>query len=216
MAGAVAMLALVACGSGAEQNAHEHSGKFKVAVSTASFPATQTLSEHTHLVITVRNAGNKPIPNLAVTICNVTCTYPAPKGEGSSSQAFAHSISQPYVANPSRPIWVVDRPPGPCYYSCQAGGQGAYVTAYANTWALGHPLAPGHSATFAWGVTAVTPGHWVVAWEVAAGLNGKAKAVLSDGSLPRGTFTVHIATKPQQSYVNNQGQIVVVSKGKGG
>ena len=48
----------------------------------------------------------------------------------------------------------------------------------------------------------------MVAWEVAAGLNGKAKAVTADGSLPHGTFTVYISTAPAQTYVNNNGQIV--------
>ena len=48
----------------------------------------------------------------------------------------------------------------------------------------------------------------MVAWEVAAGLNGKAKAVLADGSLPHGTFTVNVSSAPAQTYVNNNGQIV--------
>ena len=51
-------------------------------------------------------------------------------------------------------------------------------------------------------------GKHVVAWQVAAGLNGKAKAVLSNGSAPRGTFAVNVEPAPAQSYVNNNGQIV--------
>ena len=87
------------------------------------------------------------------------------------------------LAHPSRPVWVVDRPPGPCDSGCSAnssagsGRPGGAVTAYSNTWALGRARA-GHTAKFDWAVTAVAPGHHVVAWEVAAGLNGKAKAVL--------------------------------------
>jgi hypothetical protein len=201
------MLVLAGCGGGQNQAANEPNGKFPVAVGAATFPASQRLSQHTHLVIAVRNSGSKPIPNVAVTICNVTCAYPAPKGEGSSSAAFASDISQPYLADPSRPLWVIDRAPGACGYSCQNGGQGAAVTAYANTWALGR-LAPGHTARFDWAVTAVSAGKHVVAWEVAAGLNGKAKAVLSNGSAPHGTFSVNVSTAPAQSYVNNNGQIV--------
>jgi hypothetical protein len=207
IAGAVSALAVSACGSGARQDVHEPRGQFTVAVSTASFPSSQTLSQHTHLVIAVRNASHKTIPDVAVTICNVTCAYPAPKGEGTSAGAFAADINQPYVANPSRPTWVVDRAPGACGYSCGAGGQGAAVTAYSNTWALGR-LKPGHTAKFDWSVTAVSAGRHVVAWQVAAGLNGLAKAVLANGSKPRGTFAVNIASTPQQSYVNNNGQIV--------
>jgi hypothetical protein len=207
VAGAGMALALSGCGGGQTQAASEPSGNFTVTVSTATFPASQRLAQHTHLVIAVRNAGDKTIPNVAVTICNVTCAYPAPKGEGSSSAAFAANINQSYLANPSRPLWIIDRAPGPCGYSCQNGGQGAAVTAYANTWALGR-LAPGKTARFDWAVTAVKPGKHVVAWQVAAGLNGKAKAVLSNGSAPHGKFAVNVGTAPAQSYVNNNGQIV--------
>jgi hypothetical protein len=184
---------------------------FPVAVDTATFPPAQALAQHAHLVIAVRNAGSKAIPDVAVTICNVTCVYPAPKGEGSSSSAFAADIGQPYLANPSRPLWVVDRGPGACGYSCQNGGQGAAVTAYSNTWALGR-LAPGHTARFDWAVTAVQAGRHVIAWEVAAGLNGKARAVLSSGGgAPHGTFSVDVGYAPAQTYVNNNGQIVTSS-----
>jgi hypothetical protein len=208
IAALVAGVAVAGCGGGQTQAASEPSGKFPVAVDTASFPASQKLAEKSHLVIAVRNTGGKAIPDVAVTICNVTCTYPAPKGEGTSAAAFGSDISQPYLANPSRPIWIVNAAPGPCEYSCRNGGAGAAVTAYSNTWALGR-LAPGHTARFDWSVTAVKPGRHVVAWEVAAGLNGKAKAVLSDGSgPPRGTFTVDVGTAPPESYVNNNGQIV--------
>jgi hypothetical protein len=186
---------------------HEPRGKFTVAVSAASFPSSQTLSQHSHLVITVRNAGRKTIPDVAVTICNVTCAYPAPKGEGTSASAFAADVSQPSLANPSRPTWVVDQAPGSCGFSCKGGGQGAAVTAYSNTWALGR-LKPGHTAKFDWAVTAVSVGKHVLAWQVAAGLNGRATAALADGSKPRGTFAVDISSAPQQTYVNNNGQIV--------
>jgi hypothetical protein len=208
-AGVVAALAVGSCGSGQTQARNEPEGNFPVAVSSATFPASQRLAQHTHLVITVRNTGERPIPNLAVTICNVTCSYRAPKGEGTSVQAFSQALDQPYLANPSRPIWIINKPPGPCRYSCKSGGHGAYVTAYSNTWALGHELAPGRSARFDWAVTAVSAGRHVVAWEVAAGLTGKVKAVLADGLQPGGTFLVHISSAPVSYYVNSHGKIVV-------
>jgi hypothetical protein len=211
VAGVGLALALSACGGGSNQAASEPSGNFAVAVRAASFPASQHLAQHTHLVIDVHNSGNKTIPDVAVTICNVTCAYPAPKGQGSSSQAFSADINQSYLANPSRPLWVIDRAPGSCGYSCKNGGQGAAVTAYSNTWALG-PLAPGKTARFDWAVTAVQAGHHVVAWQVAAGLNGKAKAVLANGRAPHGTFTVKVKTAPAQSYVNNNGQVVTTGQ----
>jgi hypothetical protein len=198
---AAAALSLAGCGGGTRRDAAEPSGNFPVAVTTATFPASQRLSEYSHLVLTIRNVGRQTIPNLAATICNVTCAYPAPAGEGTSAAAFSENLEMPGLAHPSRPVWVVDTPPGPCHYGCGAnsaggyGGPGGAVTAYANTWALG-PLTPNDSATFDWGVTAVAPGHHVVAWEIAAGLNGKARAVLSDGSPPQGTFVVTIHRAP--------------------
>ena len=185
-------------------------------VTSASFPASQRLSEHTHLVLAVHNLSDKTLPDVAVTICNVTCAYPAPPGEGTSAAAFAENLQMPGLAHPSRPVWVVDQPPGACNYGCGAnsssggGGPGGAVTAYANTWTLG-PLAPNQTAKFDFGVTAVKPGRHVVAWEVAAGLNGKAQAVLQDGSLPHGTFNVSISNAPAETYVNNDGQIVTTS-----
>ena len=212
----LAALALAACGGGQRQDANEPSGKFAVQITDASFPASQRLSEHTHLVLAVHNLSGKTLPDVAVTICNVTCAYPAPPGEGTSATAFSENLQMPGLAHPSRPVWVVDEPPGQCNYGCAAhsssggGGPGGAVTAYANTWALG-PLSPGRTARFNFGVTAVKPGRHVVAWEVAAGLNGKSKAVLADGSLPHGTFTVLIHSAPAQTYVNNNGQIVTTS-----
>lgn len=203
-------------------NANEPTGKYTVQIANQSFPATQTLSEHTHLVLTVRNTSAKTIPDISATLCNVTCQFPAPAGEGTSAQPFAdcggqtgaaclQSVQQSGSASLSTQDWVVDKPPGGCTgtagYSCQGGSYGAAVTLDANTWALG-PLKPNETATFTWAVTAVAPGHHVVAWEVSAGLNGKAKAVLSDGSIPSGTFPVTVNTAPSQSYVNNAGQIV--------
>jgi hypothetical protein len=207
VAAAGAALAIAACGGGQRQDAAEPRADFPVSVAAATFPSSQRLSQHTHLVITVHNTGHRAIPDVAVTICNVTCAYPAPAGEGSSAQAFAANIGQAYVADPSRPIWIVDRAPGACGYSCQGGGQGAAVTAYSNTWALGR-LAPGHTARFDWAVTAVQTGRHLLAWEVAAGLNGRARAVTGDGSAPHGNFAVHISSAPAQSYVNSDGQIV--------
>lgn len=206
-AGLAAVLALAGCGSGTRQDANQPTGKFPVQVTAASFPGFQRLAQHTNLVISVRNTGSKTIPNLAVTICNTTCGYPAPVGQGTSVAAFAQYLNQPGLASHSRPVWVVDRPPGQCGYSCANGGAGSDASAATNTW-QGGPLKPGDSRTFNWAVTAVAPGKFVVAWEIAAGIYGGAKAVLSDGSTPSGKFAVTIAKAPAQSYVNDAGQVV--------
>ena len=204
---ALAALAVAGCGSGGRQDASEPSGKFPVLVTTASFPSFQRLAQRAHLVISVRNVGHETIPNLAVTICNTTCAYPAPVGQGTSVAAFAQYLNQSGLASHSRPVWVVVRPPGPCGYSCANGGAGSYVSTAANTWQAGQ-VKPGQSATFRWTVTAVASGRFVVAWEIAAGIYGKAKAVLPNGAPPQGRFRVNIAQAPAQSYVNDQGQVV--------
>lgn len=198
-----AAASLSACGGGQSQDANEPSGNFPVRAA-ASFPTSQRLAQHSRMVVVVHNTGAKTIPNVAVTICNVTCSFQAPRGTGSAAGAFAANISQEGVANPSRPIWIVDTPPDPCDApTCNQGGAGGAVTAYSNTWALG-PLAPNKTATFVWHVTAVQPGVHVVAWEVAAGLNGKAKAV----GARNGTIRVLVRKAPAKSYVTNSGKVV--------
>jgi hypothetical protein len=212
-----AAVTLSACGSGAPQDAKAPSGNFPVSITRTSFPTKQRLAQTTRLTIVVHNTGTKTIPNVAVTICNGTCVYPAPVGQGTSVQAFAHYLNMPGLAYHSRPVWIVDKPPGPCPpkapangtgYSCSQGGPGGFFTVDANTWAYNAPLLPGGDAKFTWDVTAVVPGTFTVAWQVAAGIYGKAKAVLSDGSMPHGAFKVTIARPPAQSHVNDNGQIV--------
>jgi hypothetical protein len=205
---AFAALGVAACGGSTQaQSSGEPTGNFPVAVTTATFPARQRLAQRTRLVIRVRNTGDHTIPNIAVSVCNTTCNYPAPPGQGTSAQAFSYVLNQPGLANPSRPIWIVDRPPGVCTFSCPSGGPGGAATAYSNTWALG-PLPRGTTATFQWNLTAVKAGRYIVAWQIAANLTGSAKAVLSNGSLPEGTFKVDVSSLPRQAYVNSDGKVV--------
>jgi hypothetical protein len=206
-AGFTAAIALAACGSGARQDANAPAGNFPIQVVTAKFPKLQRLAQHTHLLISVRNVGTKTIPNVSVSICNTTCAYPAPVGQGTSVAAFAQYLNMPGLASHSRQVWVIDRPPGLCGYSCQNGGQGADVSAASNTW-QGGALKPGATATFKWTLTAVASGHFVVAYQIAGDLYGRAKAVLPDGLSPAGTFAVRIAHAPGQSFVNNAGKVV--------
>jgi hypothetical protein len=169
------------------------------------------------MVITVRNAGTEPIPDIAVTITDAR--------DGTAAQPFAEDIPMPGVADHSRPVWVVDQAPCPATATditasgaCaprgpggvrQTGGPGGAVTAYDNTWAMGL-LKAGDSATFRWGVTAVRPGVHVIHYQIAAGLNGRARAVPAGGRPLSGTFVVRIGSKPRQSYVNDAGRIVAV------
>jgi hypothetical protein len=181
-------------------------GGYPVAV-TASFPRRQSLSQRVRLVLAVRNAGRRALPNVAVSLCNTTCSFKARRGEGTTVAPFSYAVGKaPNLANPSRPIWIVLRPPGPCGYSCRNLGPGAAVTAYSNTWALGR-LAPGHTARFAWTVTPVKSGRFTVAWQVAAALNGHNRAVLAGGRPARGTLVVEVSTKPPRYVVAPNGKV---------
>jgi hypothetical protein len=208
-----AALAAAGCGSG---SSHKPSAaatttaagpSFRVSVPTASFAAKQSLAAKQRLVIAVRNTGRRALPNVAVTICNTTCSYRARRGHGTTVQAFSYAIANaPNLANDSRPIWIVQRPPGPCGYSCRNLGPGAAVTAYSNTWALGR-LAPGQTARFVWTVTPVKAGRFVVAWAVAAALSGDNRAVLASGRPASGKLAVHVSTKPPQYVVQPNGKV---------
>jgi hypothetical protein len=103
--------------------------------------------------------------------------------------SFAERSEQAGLADAERAVWIIDDSP--------RGGQ----TAYTNTWALGR-LAPGQTRRFVWRVTAVQAGTHTVKWQVAAGLNGKAKATLSGNRAPAGSVTVDVSDKPGQARVD--------------
>jgi hypothetical protein len=165
-------LALTGCGGGERQDADEPSGTFQVAVVRASFPTKQHLAQPERFVIAVRNTGHETVPNVAVTV-----------------SSFAERSEQAGLADPERAVWIIDDGP--------QGGQ----TAYTNTWALGR-LAPGQTRRFVWRVTAVQAGTHTVKWQVAAGLNGKAKATLAGNRAPAGSVTVDVSSKPAQAHVD--------------
>jgi hypothetical protein len=178
---ALVVLGVSGCGGGERQDANEPSGTFRVNVVRASFPAKQRLAKPERMVITVRNAGRETVPDLAVSV-----------------DSFAARSEQPELADSQRAVWIVDRPP--------SGGE----TAYVGTWALG-PLRPGEVKRFVWDVTAVQSGTHTVKWQVAGGLNGKAKAVLAGNRAPAGSFTVDISDRPARMRVDPEtGQVVRV------
>ena len=169
---AAASIGVAGCGGGERQDADEPSGTFAVEVVDASFPEEQNLADRTEMKITVRNRDTKPVPIVAVTV-----------------DSFSTDSEQPGLADPSRPVWVVDEAP--------EGG----TTAYTNTWALGE-LPAGESRTFRWRVTPVRAGRHEVSYRVAAGLTGKAKAQTSSGGTPEGSFTVRVSDDPAQARVD--------------
>ena len=163
-----ALVTLGACGGGGKQDENDPTGTFKVDVPRASFPGKQRLAQENTLEITVVNRDTRVIPKLAVTV-----------------DGFSQRHDDPSLADPNRPIWVVNETPLDA------------DSALTNTWTLG-PVAPGESRTFTWKVTPVRSGTYSVRYRVAAGLYGKAKVVdTATGGAPKGSFIARVSRKPR-------------------
>jgi hypothetical protein len=183
-----AAIGAAGCG-GQRQDAAEPSGTFHVAVTGASFPARQHLSQHATMRIEVRNADKRTLPDVAVTVR----TQP-PKGSGAAPLAFGEAnTSDSRLADSAEPVWIVDRGP--------SGGQ----TSYTNTWAIGR-MYPGETRTFEWRLLPVKPGEYTVSYRVSPGLTGKARPASSDRT--RGAFRVSISGKPVPAHVDDEGNVV--------
>ncbi len=138
---------------------------------------------------------------------------------GPASGSFSVRSDQPDLAIPSRPVWILEQgypreagteagspPPG------ELSGSGGADTAQTNTFAFGE-LEPNASKELVWKVTPVQPGTYTVHYRVAAGLQGKAVAVTSDGSIPEGEFVVVISDTPPQTRVDDSGKVVPIKPG---
>ena len=187
-------MTLGACGGGERQDANEPEGNFKVEVVKAQFPSKQKLAKRSNLVITVRNAeSSKAIPNIALTV-----------------RGFSTQLDNKELADPGRPQFVINGVPkeiGTFPESKEAAPEGG-ETAYVDTWALG-PLKAGEQKTFRWNVTAVRPGPYRLRYRVAAGLDGKAKAVGLDGRAPAGLFLGTVVDKAPDTRIADDGKTVV-------
>jgi hypothetical protein len=187
-------LTLAACGGGERQDENEPEGNFKVEVVKASFPSKQKLAKRSNLVITVRNAeSSKAIPNVALTV-----------------RGFSTQLDNEDLADPGRPQFVINGVPkdiGTFPESKEAAPEGG-ETAYVDTWALGR-LKAGEQKTFRWNVTAVRPGPYRLRYRVAAGLDGKAKAVGLDGRAPAGLFLGTVVDKAPDTRIADDGKTVV-------
>ena len=138
-----------------------------------------------------------------------------PEAEG----AFSVISEQEGLAIPSRPVWILEMgyprlagtepgtpPPG------ELSGAGGAEAAQTNTFSFGE-LEPDESAEMVWQVTPVQAGTYTVRYRVAAGLQGKARAVTADGSLPEGEFVVQISDEPPQTRVDDSGRVVPIKPG---
>jgi hypothetical protein len=163
---------LAGCGGAARQDADEPDRAYDVQVTESRFPASQSISRPAKLRIAVRNTGHGTVPDLSVSL-----------------DGLSQASRQPGLADPWRPVWIVDRQP--------SAGQ----TAYVYTWAVG-PLAAGRSRTLEWTLSPAVPGTHTLTWTVAAGLNGRAKAHTRGGRPPTGTFTIHVDDVPAPATVD--------------
>ena len=188
------LLAVAGCGGGERQDENEAEGSFPVEVVTARFPEDQKLAKSSSLVVTVRNAGRETIPNIAMTV-----------------DGFDEKKSDPELADPSRPVFALNGVQVQIagFPEAKEAAPRGCDTAYVNTWACG-PLRPNEQKTFRWSVTAVRAGDFQVEWRVAAGLDGKAKAVAAGGGpAPRGSFSGTISDEAPDVRVADDGKTVV-------
>ena len=184
---------LAACGGEERQDENEPEATYRVQVLDAKFPEQQKLAKRSTLEIIVRNADNKTIPNIAVTV----------KGFSQRSQAKG-------LADPNRPIFVINGVPKEIggFPEAKEAAPESGETAYVDTWALG-PLRPDEEKTFKWSVTAIKAGPYRIRYEVAAGLDGKAKAVDEAGTRPTGLFVGRIEDRPPDTRVADDGRTIV-------
>lgn len=188
------LLAVAGCGGGERQDENEPEGNFAVEVVSARFPEDQKLAKSSDLVVTVRNAGSNTIPNIAMTV-----------------NGFDRRKPDPDLADPSRPVFALNGVQVEIagFPEAKDASPRGCDTAYVNTWACGR-LRPNEEKTFRWSVTAVKAGDFEVSWKVAAGLDGKAKAVAPGGGpAPRGSFAGTVSDAAPDVRVADDGKTIV-------
>ena len=191
---AAALAALAGCGGGERQDENEPEGDYKVDVVKASFPSDQKLAKRSRLVIVVRNADTERIPNIAVTM-----------------NGLDYRKDDAELADQRRPQFVVNgkfKNFGNIEDAQALTPNGVENPTYVNTWALG-PLEPGESKRFRWDVTAVKAGPYELSYTVAAGLDGKARAVDANGEAPTGIFAGEVSDEAPQTKIAADGHTII-------
>lgn len=189
---------LTACGSEPRQDANEPEGTYEVEVITSKFPTDQELANEVKLKLGVENTGTETVPELAFTIF-------VNEGEGRGS--FDIRSDQRDLAVPSRPVWILENGFPRLEDEDAPLGNSGGTRVQTQTFGFG-PLEPGTSKTAVWKVTPVEAGTYTLNYVVAAGLDGKAEAVTSDGGEVKGEFVVTISDKPAKTRVNDAGKVV--------
>jgi hypothetical protein len=164
------------CGGGERRDAGSSGGGeddvYTVDIVRASFPLRQHLGDRRAFVLTVRNTGERAIPNLAVTLRGFF------RRGGGSAQADSREL-----------VWLVDDEPVNS------------VTAIQDTWTAGE-LRPGATRTMRWNVTPSLAGVHRLAYAVAPDLVGTARIRANGGVRARGVMTVRVDAAPPYTRVN--------------
>ncbi|MDO9408717.1 hypothetical protein [Patulibacter sp.] len=159
---------LTACGGERAEVRDASDGRPFAVSARASFAKDQRLANVEELRITVKNDDSRALPDVGIVLQGLNRSIPvADNGAGR-------------VADPRRPVWVVDSPP--------SGG----TTAYVGTWALGR-LAPGASKTFRWQLTPTVAGKHAIRWRAVAGLDEDGPVKADAGSRTSGRLAVDVA-----------------------
>ena len=214
----VLLAAGVASCGGSRQDANEPRGNFPVQIVSADFPSKQKLAQNTNLTLAVANSGDKTIPNLAITIftasnastgettttTGTTSTGTTAGSEGRDGRPAARRRA-PSRSAPSSRAW---RSPSARSGSSKRAIPSSRVRPPRPAPRPRRPTPtpserspPHQTKRIVWNVTPVQAGTYTVHYRVAAGLEGKAKAVTADGSVPEGEFVVRISSAPPQTRV---------------
>jgi hypothetical protein len=132
------------------------------------------------------------------------------KAGETSPLPFGVRDPQPELAQPDRPVWILAEG----YPQLVGGGKSAGArTSSSKTFDFG-PVAPGKTVEAEWKLSAVRAGNWTLAYEVGAGLGGKAKAKTEGGAAPGGTIMAEISNRKTEVEVTDSGEIVEIGGNK--
>jgi hypothetical protein len=196
---------LGACGGDdSSSQGEEPTGRFPVKVTEARFPAVQELGQTSLLQLGVRNTGDRTIPGLSVTF-----TIAGKQGV-TSSLPFGVNDPQPELAQPDRPVWILEESYPRLSGSSEPGGAS---TSNRKTFDFGE-LEPGETTKAVWKLSAVRAGKFTLLYTIDAGPSGAAKAETEGGDAPGGSFAAEITDRLPETEVTDNGEIVEVKKGK--
>ena len=212
-------VALIAssCGGGPpRQDENEPTGEFELEVVREHFDEEQSLAEDSRMLVEVRNVGDRTVEDLNVTVRGFDYNLTDATDPGTPDSD---------VADPARPVFVVDKSPNEFLRTTEerenpslvdqevnppAGGDnpGGGDTAYVDNYRL-DDLPPGETATFRWDLSAVEARPFLIRYQVNAGYDGAAKAVTPDGEPVRGVFRGVIEGESPDARVAEEGEDII-------